>query len=240
MDASPRTTAILLFTRSPEEEARHKTFVSHEGRAVNAGVAGRLIEHTHRIAERTELDVFLYSSRQQRGATFGERLAHAFDDLYALGYDRVIAIGNDTPTLTVEDLRQAAAELDRKEAVLGPTLDGGAYLIGLRASAFTAASFAALPWETNRLLASLNAHLIEQGSKVFHLEIQRDVDTPKDLVTLIRRLPARSKLLRALRRLLLRRIRPAGPVPKNISSPSYHKHTLLRAPPSFSPAGFLA
>ena len=80
---------------------------------------------------RDELDDALRGWRvfEQRGATFGERLAHAHADL---GAAPVVQIGMDTPQLTGDLLTSAGALLEHHDAVLGPAEDGGWWLLALR------------------------------------------------------------------------------------------------------------
>jgi uncharacterized protein len=70
----------------------------------------------------------------QRGEAFGERLFHAAEDLLSLGYQSLCLIDSDSPTLPraclAEAVRALAAPGDR--IVLGPSDDGGYYLIGLK------------------------------------------------------------------------------------------------------------
>ena len=67
----------------------------------------------------------------QRGADLGERLAAAFRDLRGQGARRVIAIGSDAPTLDPERILEAIEALSVCDVALGPTEDGGYYLIGM-------------------------------------------------------------------------------------------------------------
>ena len=70
----------------------------------------------------------------QRGDTFGERLFHAAADLLRLGYESCCLIDSDSPTLPCALLTSAVAELGRPgdRLVLGPSDDGGYYLIGMK------------------------------------------------------------------------------------------------------------
>lgn len=92
----------------------------------------------------------------QRGATFGERLGNAISDTFALGYQQVVAIGNDCPTLSLGDLDAAFDRLDADASlVAAPTHDGGAFLIGARHDRFAIAEFIELPWQSSRLFTAL-------------------------------------------------------------------------------------
>ena len=67
----------------------------------------------------------------QVGQTLGERLAYATSEAFEDGTRRVLCIGTDSPWLTPDDIDVAFAALEQAEVVLGPTEDGGYYLIGL-------------------------------------------------------------------------------------------------------------
>jgi glycosyltransferase A (GT-A) superfamily protein (DUF2064 family) len=175
-----QTTAILLFSRTAGEEALHKPF-STRGEAVNQRIAGHLISHAQHTARRTGLPVVHVSSAQQRGETFGERLANAFRLVFAQGYARVLAIGNDCPYLTPALLREAAARLQTQPVVLGPARDGGAYLIGLSVGSFREAAFCGLAWQTPSFYASLRTYCHAHGLAYAELPPHNDLDNRRDV-----------------------------------------------------------
>ena len=72
----------------------------------------------------------------QEGEGLGDRLANAFDTLFSHGFQRVSIIGADSPTLPAAYLAEAFATLRGTDVVLGPTLDGGYYLVGLNRRAW--------------------------------------------------------------------------------------------------------
>ena len=68
----------------------------------------------------------------QRGADLGERMLHAFVQAFASGHDRAVVVGTDHPTLPLAFFDAAFSTLDDPlTAVLGPSDDGGYYLLGL-------------------------------------------------------------------------------------------------------------
>jgi len=71
----------------------------------------------------------------QRGHDLGERLNRAFEQLFSLGYEPVVAIGADSPTLPLDYIERAFELLARGEndLIMGPSTDGGYYLIGMKA-----------------------------------------------------------------------------------------------------------
>lgn len=61
---------------------------------------------------------------------WGERVRHAFREAFAEGFERVFAIGSSFPSITASTLHQAKSALDQSDAVFGPSVEGGCYLIG--------------------------------------------------------------------------------------------------------------
>ena len=73
----------------------------------------------------------------QRGANLGERERQLFEDLFSEGFKKVVIIGSDSPTLPMSHVRDAITKLSEsrlRSVVLGPSNDGGYYLIALSAS----------------------------------------------------------------------------------------------------------
>lgn len=70
----------------------------------------------------------------QRGDSFGERLTNAAADLLRVGFESCCLINSDSPTVTADAFRQAMVQLQHVDnrIVLGPSDDGGYYLIGMR------------------------------------------------------------------------------------------------------------
>lgn len=72
------------------------------------------------------------SVHTQRGAGLGERMLNAFVETFVAGYERVVIIGTDHPTLPLAFVERAFAELASPLAtVIGPSEDGGYYLLGM-------------------------------------------------------------------------------------------------------------
>jgi len=88
----------------------------------------------------------------QRGKDLGERLHHIFVDLFRMSYKEVIIVDSDSPTVPLSSIERAYEWLSQKSAdvVLGPSADGGYYLVGLRGPAEDI--FRAIPWSTDAVL----------------------------------------------------------------------------------------
>ena len=101
-------TALLLFYQDSKNESK-------------AGIYGKsyifdkLTNHLIEKLRNQPYDLILYSDDQQSGNDFGTKYYNALKDTFALGYDKIISIGNDTPQLSVNHIQQADQALDHKK-----------------------------------------------------------------------------------------------------------------------------
>jgi len=116
----------------------------------------------------------------QIGGSLAERLRAVFQALFAQGCHQVVAVDSDSPTLPVDYLRDAFRLLDDPavDLVLGPTLDGGYYAIGMRADHPAAFD---VPMSTPDVLADTLRRARQAGLRAALLPEWYDVDTPADL-----------------------------------------------------------
>jgi rSAM/selenodomain-associated transferase 1 len=119
---------------------------------------------------------------RQTGPDLGARLIHAFDEVFAMGFSRAVAIGSDSPALPRERLAEAFEFLETREAVFGPAVDGGYYLVGLAGP--RPALFRGIPWSTYAVMAATEQAAAREGLASALLPRHRDVDTPEDLLDL--------------------------------------------------------
>ena len=112
----------------------------------------------------------------QRGADFGERLTNAAHDLFSVGFVSVCLIDSDSPTVAAETYALAAELLGRAgdRVVLGPSDDGGYYLIGLKQ--LHRRLFVDIEWSTGRVLEQTIARAREINLPIELLPTGYDVD----------------------------------------------------------------
>ena len=117
----------------------------------------------------------------QEGLGLDERLPRLFARLLAAGHPAALAMDSDSPTLPMAYVGEAARALraDEADVVVGPSDDGGYYLIGLRAP--RPALFADVPWSTPAVLEVTVARARGLGLRVRLLPGWFDVDTADDL-----------------------------------------------------------
>jgi rSAM/selenodomain-associated transferase 1 len=120
----------------------------------------------------------------QRGDAFGERLLAAAEDILAIGYGAVCLIDSDSPTVPAEAYAQAVRALAEpgERVVLGPSDDGGYYLIGLKQA--HPEPFERISWSTGTVFAETVERCREAGLDVVTLPIWYDVDDAQTLATL--------------------------------------------------------
>jgi rSAM/selenodomain-associated transferase 1 len=119
----------------------------------------------------------------QEGDDLGARLDHALTYYLHLGYDRVVIMDSDSPTLPASYLKAAFEALDEADVVLGPCDDGGYYLIGLKRPA------PRLLREVQMSTATVTAETLslaaEEGLQVKLLPVWYDIDDAAALERLI-------------------------------------------------------
>ena len=172
-------TAVLIFANSSQEEARYKSIAN------NCSLFDALTAATIKTVENSKLPFFHFTEKHQIGATFGERFAKAIQSVFEKGYEHVIAIGNDAPQLRVSHLHEAYNQLQSNKIVLGPTTDGGFYLMGLHKSQFDASTFKNLAWQTSNLKKQLCRLISKQTVKIVFLERLFDIDTTQDIKSIV-------------------------------------------------------
>jgi uncharacterized protein len=212
----PTSRCILLFARAADEEARAKRL--SRARGVFALARRRVVAAASALRGADLLIVGPGGGLPQRGRDFAERLANAFADARARGYREIVAVPTDVPRLGGRQLAEAFRRLAAAEVVLGPSPDGGAYLIGCRSD--PAALFLGVRWRTANAFADLAANA--QAPAV--LDPLADVDRRADLRTLDvqgdRELAA-----------LLAASRPRGPEDVRRAVPAPLAHPLAKRPP---------
>ncbi len=115
----------------------------------------------------------------QRGGDLGAKVLHSFEELSGQGYDRILIVGSDSPTLPADYLRRGLDVLASKDAVLGPTSDGGYYAVGCRVP--NAGMFNQVAWSTPATMEHTERAFKGLGWSTARLPEWYDVDTIDDL-----------------------------------------------------------
>lgn len=122
----------------------------------------------------------------QGSGDLGERLERTVHDAFDQQVEHLLIIGTDCPDLTAQHLALADQALRHADLVLGPAVDGGYYLVGMRSKQLSI--FRQIDWSTERVLDQTRRAASQDQLKVHELERLSDIDEPEDLL-ICRRFP---------------------------------------------------
>lgn len=116
--------------------------------------------------------------RIQKGADLGEKMSHAFKELFSENYDRICIMGTDCPFITKKIIDKAFQNMSLKDTVLGPAEDGGYYLLGM--VQHFSYLFNNVSWSTGSVLKDTMNMLHQHDTSYALLEELYDIDEEND------------------------------------------------------------
>lgn len=190
--------ALIIFAKAPVPGHVKTRLESHLSKEECASLHESFITDTVRLSmEVAGADIFLachpdaghpffqdisadYGVRLtvQKGDDLGERMDNAIKDLLAMGYKKVVIIGSDSPDLPPEYVKVGFERLDSSDMVLGPSMDGGYYLIGGRKGLPV---FSGIPWSSSEVFEMTLERAGKNGITFSVLKEWYDIDTWEDL-----------------------------------------------------------
>lgn len=176
--------AIVLFIRN-ERRNNYKIFHS---RSTYDLLNSRLEGITAQVKNQIDVDLILCSDDpglieadyfiKQTGKNFGDKFNKAVNETVKLGYNELIIIGNDSPELTSQHIIDAFENIAKEKVVIGPSNDGGIYLLGFSKHNFAATIKAR--WNTSCVKDDLLKQF--RFSNILLLDYLSDIDCESDLV----------------------------------------------------------
>lgn len=140
--------ALIIFTRNPELGKCKTRLAKTLGDQAALEIYKYLLNHTAQTSKKVSVDRFVFYSNQimsndiwnsdffikksQTGTDLGERMENAFSELFQLGYEKCLIIGSDLLDLNAEIISEGFQKLNQHDYVIGPALDGGYYLFGMK------------------------------------------------------------------------------------------------------------
>ncbi|WP_321365344.1 DUF2064 domain-containing protein [uncultured Desulfuromusa sp.] len=179
---TPKRQALLLFIQGV-----YKGKSLGFGRQLDQSIQLAMIYRTYDLLQRIQqVDIVIVQDGEapplegavylpQRGIDLKDCFVTALQDTFALGYERVVAVGGDIPTLHSDDIQKA---LFSDEVVIGPSCDGGFYLAGMEKE--DVRFFDNLPWRQSHLFSHLQGRLADCGRCYSQLQRRRDIDHAGD------------------------------------------------------------
>ena len=198
MRLSSANTAVLLFALPDTIEADRKIVDRH---STAVWRAMRMLTQAKVHASGLPL-LNSYQLINHQG-TFGEQLSAALSASFALGYERIICIGNDCPDLSVADLRRAARALANNTLPIGADRRAGVYIAGFNRETFDAQTLAELPWQTNQLADALRNYSESRRATITELPVRADINQRIDATAVRWAGQTVSRLLASIRQALL-------------------------------------
>jgi rSAM/selenodomain-associated transferase 1 len=144
---------LIIFTRYPEAGKTKTRLIPVLGEHGSAQLQRQMTEHlisrSRRLGPSGTLSIeiryeggnqtlmqnwlgsqFTYAAQPE--GNIGQRMGLAFDQAFQCGFEAIVIVGTDVPSITTAILKEAFEHLRHNDLVLGPARDGGYYLIGLK------------------------------------------------------------------------------------------------------------
>jgi len=190
---------LIVFTRYPEPGKTKTRLIPALGEVGAAKLQRQMTEYTLSLVTISHLstevrfaggDVQLMRDwlgseliyQEQGEGELGVRMARSLSSAFQSGATQIVIIGTDCPSLNAEILTTAFHQLQQRDLVLGPAIDGGYYLIGLQR--FIPELFVNIDWGTAQVLAQTVKIAQKLNLSIFYLPELADIDRPEDLATL--------------------------------------------------------
>ena len=122
-----------------------------------------------------------YRYYPQSGENLGQRMKSCFEFAFKQGFENVIVIGSDSPDLSENIFKKAFLGLKENDSVIGPTYDGGYYLLGFKKNSYSSEVFNGINWSTKTVFEETMNKLNSVNIKTKILENWGDIDTIEDL-----------------------------------------------------------
>jgi rSAM/selenodomain-associated transferase 1 len=185
--------ALIIFTRNPELGQCKTRLAKTLGDEATLKIYTYLLKHTASVSEYIKVDKFVFYSEDikkndlwnddkfrkklQYGSDLGSRMENAFSELFSLGYEKIMIIGSDLLDLNQLHIKTAFEKLNQHDIVIGPSKDGGYYLLGMKRVHENI--FKNKAWGTESVLNDTIKDL--QNIDVEFLDELNDIDTFEDM-----------------------------------------------------------
>lgn len=187
--------ALIIMVRNPQLGKVKSRLAASVGPDEALKIYKWLLAHTLAVTKDLEADKFIfydqfidpedlwpnsiYKKMMQQGEGLGVRMKNAFNVVFGLGYDQVILIGSDCFEISSEDITLGFESLKTFDFTIGPAIDGGYYLLGMRF--YCPAIFEEKKWSTESVMEDTLIQVRTLGHSCQILRELRDVDEVGDL-----------------------------------------------------------
>jgi len=183
--------ALIIMTKNPIK-GQVKTRLSETlGPDTTFEIYKRLLKITQQITENLPIDKHLFYSDfivlqdefsteeyqkhvQISHPNLGNKMLAAFQQMFNLGYEKCVIIGSDCPYLSASLISEAFVKLTETDVVIGPSVDGGFYLLGCKNDRDL--NFDNIIWSTDMVTNQLLINIDKDGLSRLLLPILEDID----------------------------------------------------------------
>ncbi len=186
---------LIIFVKNPELGKAKTRLAQTIGKEKALAIYRMLLERTKDVTFDLEVDIQVhynqfidrndlwddgrYIKKKQIEGDLGQKMQFAFEEAFSAGYEKICIIGSDCYDLNKKHLEEAFLNLETSEFVLGPSFDGGYYLMGMRA--LLTSVFSNKQWSTNSVFNDTLKDM-KKGDKSYTLLSKlSDVDVEADL-----------------------------------------------------------
>jgi rSAM/selenodomain-associated transferase 1 len=186
--------ALLIFAKNPAYGKVKTRLAATMGHRKALAIYQQLLQHAKKVTAGVNADKFIwysdfipdqdgwndemYKKQLQTGNDLGEKMGNAFSCAFGKGYEKAAIIGTDCPEITSAVIGDAFRKLEKKDVVIGPSKDGGYYL--LASKSFRPELFKNITWSTSKVLQQTLSICEKQQLSVHLLTQLSDVDTESD------------------------------------------------------------
>jgi rSAM/selenodomain-associated transferase 1 len=191
----PLDQALIIFVRNLIPGKVKTRLAAEIGKEDAIHVYQQLLEHTRSISKHLPVDIYVFDSDQlpeddiwsadpcqkriQTGEDLGQRMSNAFQEVLKT-HQNVILIGSDCVDLSHSGLQEAFMSLLYVDAIIGPSRDGGYYLIGMKTQ--HPVLFDGIAWSSDSVYTNTREKLIQLVLNFNVLPERMDIDTKQDLI----------------------------------------------------------
>jgi len=188
------TTSIIVFIKNPRLGHVKTRLAKDVGDEMALSIYLQLTSHTNKVlaaipdvdrcvyysefiddADDWDSDIFIKGLQSE--GDLGDRIKKAFQEVL-IKTDRAIIIGSDCAQLSAKHIQQAIDALDDNNVVIGPSLDGGYYLLGMDSN--YQFLFEDVAWSTESVFEETKSKALDQGLKVVEIQTLSDIDYIED------------------------------------------------------------
>lgn len=186
---------LMIFVKNPIPGKVKTRLAKTMGEEKALEIYRQLLDHTHKVTQKLAVDKIVfysdevitddiweessYDKKVQEGSDLGKRMVNAFKYAFSKGYRKAIIIGSDCFDITPKIINEAFAALPANNFVIGPTHDGGYYLLGM--ATLYASVFKNKRWSSDEVLHDTLVDIRNINGSYKLLKELTDIDTEADL-----------------------------------------------------------